>query len=142
MGQATTSLGAAAQSCRCMNTAAAAAAAGRSQALSYLPPLPTHPPAECHPLVRPSNAVGNRHSESVLRPVHTLFDLPTCVCSEDGAPHGLPFEALGGLLADQAIHLLQQFYVSGNPQGVTSCWCGQSPGLLHGLFVASLMPCM
>lgn len=39
-----------------------------------------------------------------------------CSGREDGAPHGLRFEAHGGLFADQAIHLLQQFYVSGNPQ--------------------------
>jgi hypothetical protein len=36
----------------------------------------------------------------------------------------LPFEAYGGLFADQAIHLLQQFYVSGNPQGVLKSWVG------------------
>jgi hypothetical protein len=30
----------------------------------------------------------------------------------------VPFESQGGLFADEAIQLLQQFYVCGNPQGV------------------------
>lgn len=41
-------------------------------------------------------------------------------CREDaagGAGHGAPFEAQGGLFADEAIQLLQQFYVAGNPTG-------------------------
>lgn len=46
--------------------------------------------------------------------------------SEAGAPHGKPFPAQGGLFADQAIQLLQQFYVCGNPLGE------QHPQLGHG----------
>lgn len=37
---------------------------------------------------------------------------------EDGASHGQAFASQGGLFADEAIQLLQQFYVCGNPQGV------------------------
>jgi hypothetical protein len=50
------------------------------------------------------------------------------LCRADEAVHGKPFEAHGGLFAEEAINLLQQFYVCGNPTGAAAV--GRSVGAL------------
>jgi hypothetical protein len=62
---------------------------------------------------------------SLFRPPSDAATAKTCVvllllrpCRTGDAAHGQPFEAHGGLFADEAINLLQQFYVCGNPTGV------------------------
>jgi hypothetical protein len=54
----------------------------------------------------------------VLLAQSTLHSLSCAACSDpQAATHGAGFPAVGGLFAKEAIQLLQDFYIAGNPAG-------------------------
>jgi hypothetical protein len=93
----------------------------------------THDPGQLQPVVTAIRLA--KSDEQRVRPSQSCA-YAACMHREGGASHGVSFQSQGGLFADEAIQLLQQFYVCGNPQGV---WRWEF--CLRRLLCRTIVPC-